>query len=100
MEEGGPFSKSARDDRSVVNEVHDGGRGVPKRHEQSIWNRFERGAHHLDANVPGSGIGLPIAKSLVEAHRGTIVYERSAPLGGASFIITLPRVRTLTQTRG
>lgn len=84
-------------DHSVVFEVHDSGRGVPKRYEQAIWARFERGAHHLDAKVPGSGIGLPIAKSLVEAHRGTIEYERSALLGGSSFVVALPYLRTLTR---
>ncbi len=72
-------------------QVHDSGEGVPKKYEETIWDRFERGAHRLDATVPGSGIGLPIARSLVEAHRGTIEYHRSNKLGGASFTVSLPQ---------
>ena len=75
----------------VVLEVHDNGPGVPKRYEETIWERFERGAHRLDASVPGSGIGLPIARSLVESHGGTIGYQRSAQLGGACFTVSVPR---------
>jgi len=70
---------------SAVIEIHDDGPGVPKRYEETIWERFERGAHRLDAVIPGSGIGLPIARSLVEAHGGTISYRRSKRLGGACF---------------
>ncbi len=76
----------------VTIRVHDNGPGVPKRFEEAIWERFERGAHHLDATTPGSGIGLPIARSLVQAHRGSIEYGRSDRLGGACFTISMPRV--------
>ncbi len=71
-------------------EVHDNGTGVPKRYEESIWERFERGAHRLDSTIPGSGIGLPIARSLVEAHNGTIGYRASERIGGACFTVSLP----------
>ena len=97
--DGTTFLKGRSDGDSAVFEVHDAGLGVPRRHEQAIWDRFERGAHHLDAKVPGSGIGLPIARSLVEAHGGSIVYERSPLLGGASFVVSLPYVRTFSETR-
>lgn len=70
--------------------VHDNGPGVPRRYEEAIWDRFERGAHRLDASIPGSGIGLPIARSLAEAHGGSVRYERSQLLGGACFTISLP----------
>jgi signal transduction histidine kinase len=55
-----------------------------------VWERFERGAHRFDAHIPGSGIGLPVARALVEAHGGTIRYERSQVLGGACFAFTIP----------
>lgn len=74
---------------SVV-EIHDNGPGVAKRYEQAIWDRFERGAHRYDATTPGSGIGLSIVKSLVEAHGGRISYRRSEELGGACFSVELP----------
>jgi signal transduction histidine kinase len=70
--------------------VHDNGPGVPKKFESVIWERFERGAHRFDSLIPGSGIGLPIARALVEAHGGTIGQHRSAILGGACFSFTMP----------
>jgi signal transduction histidine kinase len=74
----------------VAVEVHDDGDGVPKRHQDSMWERFERGAHRLNATVPGSGIGLYVVRSLVEAQGGRVSYERSDRLGGACFGFTLP----------
>ena len=71
-------------------EVVDDGPGVPRKYEAAIWQRFERGAHRFDTVTPGSGIGLPIAKALVEAHNGSIAYEPSDALGGASFVVKLP----------
>jgi signal transduction histidine kinase len=85
------------EDRHIVINVHDNGPGVPKRHEEAIWDRFERGAHRFDATVPGSGIGLPIARMLVEAHGGTASYRRSGQLGGARFTMSIPSELTNTQ---
>lgn len=75
---------------AVTVTVDDDGPGVPRKYEAAIWQRFERGAHRFDTVTPGSGIGLPIAKALVEAHNGSITYEPSDALGGASFVVKLP----------
>lgn len=77
-------------DGAVTVTVDDDGPGVPRKYEAAIWQRFERGAHRFDTVTPGSGIGLPIAKALVEAHNGSIAYEPSDALGGASFVVKLP----------
>ena len=74
----------------VTIEVHDSGNGVPTRYQYTMWERFNRGAHHLNATVPGSGIGLAIVKLLSEAHGGRATYRRSERLGGACFAIELP----------
>lgn len=71
-------------------EVHDNGPGVPKRYELSIWNRFERGSHRLDAVNAGSGIGLAVVRELIKAHGGSASYRRSELLDGACFSLTLP----------
>jgi len=82
---------------AAVLEVHDNGPGIPKRYEETVWERFERGAHRLDSLVPGSGVGLPIARALVEAHGGKITQKPSDLLGGACFVVSLPHaVRPLT----
>lgn len=74
----------------ITIEVHDNGPGIAKKHELIVWERFQRGAHRLDSIIPGSGIGLSIARSLVTAHGGTLTYSRSSRLGGACFRLTLP----------
>lgn len=78
------------DGADVTLEVHDNGEGVPTRHQYTMWERFNRGAHHLNATVPGSGIGLAIVKVLSEAHGGQATYRRSERLGGACFAVELP----------
>jgi len=55
-----------------------------------MWGRFERGFHKVNRDVPGSGIGLSVAKDLVTAHGGTIGYRTSELLGGACFAFTIP----------
>lgn len=71
-------------------EIHDNGPGVPIKYRELIWERFERGAHRSDAATPGSGIGLAIVQGLVHAHGGTVSYQESDLLGGASFAVILP----------
>ncbi len=73
-----------------VIEVHDNGAGVESRHEKVIWKRFERGEHQLNANVPGSGLGLAVVRSIARAHGGDAAYRRSERIGGACFSIELP----------
>jgi signal transduction histidine kinase len=81
----------ARTDQStLILEVHDDGPGVPRKYELLIWERFERGPNHLNATVPGSGIGLAITRKIAAAHGGLAGYRRSERLGGACFWIRLP----------
>lgn len=82
--------RAEQDGGDVLFQVHDDGPGVPKRFEAAIWQRFERGAHRRGSSVDGLGIGLPIARALVEAHGGTITQHRSNVYGGACFEFTVP----------
>ncbi len=96
---GGSIQLDARAEHGrIVIDVHDNGPGVQKRYEEAIWDRFERGAHRYDATIPGSGIGLPIARLLAEAHGGTATYQRSAKLGGSRFTMSVPTQATATKT--
>lgn len=74
-------------------EVHDNGPGLSVRHEAAVWSRFQRGEHDLDAQLPGSGLGLSLVRSLAAAHGGTASYRRSEKLGGACFVVRLPMER-------
>lgn len=78
------------EDRNLLIEVHDDGPGVPTRYEAMIWQRFERGAHRLDATTPGLGIGLAIVRAVADSHGGVATYRRSERLGGACFAISVP----------
>jgi len=86
------WSKSTSD--GVLIEVHDNGPGVPKKHEFSVWERFERGAHTFMSDVQGSGLGLPIARGLVASHHGRTGYRPSELLFGACFWFTIPSAVT------
>jgi signal transduction histidine kinase len=79
-----------RADGHVLFAVHDNGAGVPPKFQAGIWDRFERGAHSDDAGIPGSGIGLSVARDLVIAHGGAISYRPSELLGGACFEFSIP----------
>lgn len=72
-------------------EVSDTGRGIPSSQLESIFQPFEQ-ANESDARLyGGTGLGLQIAKSLVEAMSGKI-YVKSKPGSGSQFYfdITLP----------
>ena len=74
----------------VLFAVHDNGAGVPPKFQHGMWDRFERGEHTDNSNVPGSGIGLSVARDLVTAHGGKISYRISELLGGACFEFSIP----------
>ena len=88
-----------RSDKGRIIEVHDNGAGVTPRYEKVIWRRFERGEHELNANVPGSGLGLAVARSIARAHEGEAGYRLSDRLAGACFYIELPYDRSLDVAR-
>jgi signal transduction histidine kinase len=75
------------DDRFIQISVTDHGAGMTQEEAQHIFDRFYRGP--LRRDVPGSGLGLPIARSAIERAGGTLVVE-SRPGEGARFIIRLP----------
>jgi two-component system OmpR family sensor kinase len=70
----------------VLVSVVDTGAGIPPDQHARI---FEPGVR-LDTERPGSGLGLTIARSIVEAHGGALTVE-SSPGAGATFTIVLPR---------
>ena len=75
----------------VTVEVHDDGPGIPKKHELTIWDRFDRGPQTYMSATQGSGLGLSIARQLIAAHGGQTGHRRSELLGGACFWFELPR---------
>lgn len=75
------------DPRTIEIVVADHGAGLTAEERRHIFDRFYRGP--LNRDVPGSGLGLPIARSAIEHAHGTLTVE-SAPGEGTRFIISLP----------
>jgi signal transduction histidine kinase len=67
--------------------LRDSGPGVPAADLPRIFDKGYRGSNA--AGVPGSGLGLYMARSLVEVHGGTLEHA-AAPEGGAEFRLWLP----------
>jgi signal transduction histidine kinase len=67
--------------------VHDRGIGIPPDRIAAIFDRFERGVS--ERNYPGLGLGLYIARALLEATGGTIIVPSSSS-EGTSFTVELP----------
>jgi signal transduction histidine kinase len=70
---------------SVEVSVADSGPGIAAEHHQEIFEDFVR----VDRNTSGMGLGLAIAKRLIQAHRGKIWVE-SEPRTGSRFTFLLP----------
>jgi signal transduction histidine kinase len=68
-------------------EVTDRGPGVPTEEHQLIFEKFGRAK--TGTTMPGTGLGLFIARSIAEAHGGTLEVH-SAPDLGATFALSLP----------
>jgi signal transduction histidine kinase len=79
------------DAQSVVVCVADTGCGIPNDEATRIFEKFYRAAS-APPDVRGAGLGLAIAKSLVELHHGQIWVE-TAPSQGSRFFFSLPLVQ-------
>ena len=72
--------------------VSDQGRGIPEEWREKVFNKFFRVENKV-ADLPkskGTGLGLPIAKGIVEAHGGKIRIEENENSKGAKFVFTIP----------
>ncbi len=76
-----------QDDKAAVT-VRDSGIGMTREECEKIWDRFYRTTASQKI-ARGSGLGLSIAKELIEMHGGTIQAE-SEPGKGTTFVVTVP----------
>jgi CheY-like chemotaxis protein len=70
--------------------VSDSGRGVSVEFLPHVFERFSQAEAATTRTQGGMGLGLAIAKQLVELHSGTIFAESAGPNLGATFIVRLP----------
>jgi signal transduction histidine kinase len=89
-DKGGKITVTARHQGKMVHvSVADTGEGIPAEEQPLIFERFYRVDRSRTRKTGGSGLGLTIAKRLVEAHGGTIKVE-SQPGQGSTFTFTVP----------
>jgi signal transduction histidine kinase len=78
----------------AVVEIQDTGVGIPSDEQERLFERFFRSSTATEQAIPGTGLGLTIAKTIVERHEGTISIE-SVEGAGTTARVRLP-VRTLS----
>ncbi|GAA4605490.1 PAS domain S-box-containing protein [Actinoplanes octamycinicus] len=89
---GGTVTVTATTDEDrhrIVWTVADTGIGIPAAERPRLFRRFYRASTALDRRIPGTGLGLVIARAIIERHQGTIdLLDLPAP--GTTFLIELP----------
>ncbi len=79
----------------IMMSVQDPGRGIPSDKLERIFERFGQAEVSSDTALGGTGLGLPIARSIVQAHNGTLTAHST--LGeGSTFVIDLPAYTSQT----
>ena len=77
-------------DKNIVMAVRDTGMGLQPGESKHLFQKFMRGAEASRYHTEGAGIGLYVAKKLLEEHQGEIWAESKGEGMGATFFIRLP----------
>jgi len=76
-------------DDVVTTSVSDTGIGISEENQKRLFDEFYRVDNQINQNVKGTGLGLALAKKIVEAHNGKI-WITSKMNEGTTFHFTLP----------
>ena len=87
----GVFASQTRDREQAVVEIRvaDRGPGIPEDEQKHIFEPFFRGRRAVEDQIHGAGLGLNLAKKIIEAHGGSI-RVKSEPMKGTEFIVRIP----------
>jgi two-component system sensor histidine kinase VicK len=87
---GGPVTVSTLHRATEVElTVADEGMGIPEQDRERIFVSYGRINRPEQMSIEGTGLGLPIARNIVELHRGRIWVEENIPVGSV-FHVVLP----------
>jgi DNA-binding response OmpR family regulator/signal transduction histidine kinase len=87
---GGVITVAAQESAGAIEiSITDQGRGIAGEHLERIFERFYR-VTTPDEPVSGSGMGLAVARAIIQAHGGRIWAESAGPDQGATFHVALP----------
>ena len=90
--------RARRSEDQIRIEVEDSGEGVPDELRERVFDAYYR-VDRDEATVHGSGLGLAVARQLIELQSGRIWVDES-PAGGARFCIELPGIENNEGMRG
>lgn len=76
----------------VQHTIADTGHGIEVEHLPHLFERFYRSDKARSRSVPGTGLGLALVKSIVEAYGGTITIMSAGSDQGTTVTVTLPRI--------
>lgn len=91
-------TKTSIDGKSVTIIVQDDGLGIPKEKQEIIFRPFVQSDDSLDKMAEGCGLGLPVVKTLVELHGGSIRVQSKVGQG-SKFMFDLP-IRQVAEASG
>jgi signal transduction histidine kinase len=83
------IARAHRADSHVVCSIADTGIGMDRQEQEQAFTKFFRSARSRETAIPGAGLGLPISKTIVEGHGGSISL-RSEPGKGTTVTVNLP----------
>ncbi|MFF2315111.1 sensor histidine kinase [Arthrobacter sp. NPDC058097] len=83
------IARAHRANSRVVCSISDTGIGMDGQEQEQAFTKFFRSARSRETAIPGAGLGLPISKTIVEGHGGSISL-RSAPGKGTTVTVSLP----------
>ena len=80
------------ENRGTAHTLHvtDTGYGIPASEQERLFERFFRSTTASANHVPGTGLGLTIAKAIIESHGGSISFD-STEGKGTTFSVSLPK---------
>jgi signal transduction histidine kinase len=78
-------------DNSIAVSVSDEGPGIPLNEQEAVWERFYRVQSPQHRDVPGTGLGLPIVRSLLEHRIGGTITLDSDGVHGTTMVVQIPR---------
>lgn len=79
-----------KEEEEIIISVSDTGIGIAPEEQERVFEEFYQTRNTIKDKTPGTGLGLPVTKSIVKMHGGRIWVESEGPDKGSRFTFTLP----------